>query len=234
MMMTDMSDKIKAVIVDDEQAARFNIKDSLNQHSHWQVVGEASNGREELSVIHHTCPDVVFLDIQMPLCDGISLTKQLLQHENCPIIIFVTAYDEYAVQAFELYALDYILKPFDNPRFDDTLKRVEQALKQPENRHIIRQNNTAYTSENYLNRLVLRSAGSIKLIDIASVHWFSSESNYVAIHHTEGVHLHRVTLSFLEQHLDPGVFVRTHRTALLDWISVVKLKLSQKIDRSLH
>ncbi|TDF38470.1 response regulator transcription factor [Alteromonadaceae bacterium M269] len=212
---TFINQPITAAIIDDEEAARFNIKDALRTHKHWHIVGEADNGRDALSIINDTQPDVVFLDIQMPFQNGVSLAKQLLKNRHQPIIVFVTAYDAYAVQAFELYALDYILKPFDNPRFEATIERVESLLAQPEQEQALKQHYNGYAKQDFLKRLVLRSAGSIRVINIDDIIWFSSESNYVAIHHKDGTHLHRVSLSFLEQHLDPDIFVRTHRTAIV-------------------
>lgn len=216
--------EINAVVIDDEDAARFNIRDALNAHANWTIVGEASNGNDGLTLIDNTNPMVVFLDIQMPFRDGLSLAQQLMKRDDCPIVVFVTAFDNYAVQAFELYALDYILKPFDTPRFAATIERVEQALSFTSTNENTRQRYRQYIEDSHIQRLVVRSATSIRIINISDVYWFSTESNYVAVHHSKGVHLHRISLSFLEQRLDPTVFIRTHRTAIVRIDQCVEIK----------
>lgn len=216
--------KIEAVIIDDEDAARFNIKDALNAHANWAITGEANNGDQGLALIERTGPMVAFLDIKMPFRNGISVAQQLMQQDNCPIIIFVTAFDDYAVQAFELYALDYILKPFDTPRFASTIERVEHTLSLVAgNKNKIR-HYRQYVEDTHIQRLIIRSAKSIRIINIKDVYWFSTESNYVAVHHNKGVHLHRISLSFLEQRLDPKVFIRTHRTSIVKLDQCIEIK----------
>jgi two-component system LytT family response regulator len=224
--MSDATEQktISAIIVDDEVAARFNIRDALKDHPHWTIVGEATNGNEGLALVISKQPMVVFLDIQMPFIDGISLAKKLAQSDYCPVIIFVTAYDNYAVQAFELYAMDYLLKPFDNARFASAIKRVEQSLSSFTDSHEIRQRYNHYDENKHIQRLIIRSAASIRIVNIQDVYWFSTESNYVAIHHRQGVHLHRISLSFLEQRLDSSIFTRTHRTAIVRLDQCVEIK----------
>jgi two-component system LytT family response regulator len=221
---------IQAIIVDDEGAARFNIRDALKTHTRWEIVGEATNGDDGLALVEKTCPNVAFLDIKMPFRDGISVAQQLMQRDNCPLIVFVTAFDNYAIQAFELYALDYILKPFDNLRFAATIKRVEQTLSLTSGIEGMSQCYRHYIEDEYIQRIVVRSATSLRIINIKDVYWFSTESNYVAVHHRNGVHLHRISLSFLEQRLDPTLFIRTHRTAIvrLDQCSEIKTLTEHK------
>jgi two-component system LytT family response regulator len=215
---------ISAVIVDDEEPARFNIRDALKTHRHWSIVGEASHGVQGLKLIESERPTVAFLDIHMPFKDGMSLANELTQADYCPIIVFITAFDHYAVQAFELYAIDYLLKPFDNPRFTAAIKRVEQLLLPGGLDRPIRQHYRNYIEAKYIERLVIRSAASIRIIDIKDVFWLSTESNYVAVHHHHGVHLHRISLNFLEQRLDPKIFIRTHRTAIVRLDMCVEIK----------
>lgn len=214
-----MSQTVRALIVDDEALARLNIRAALADYPQWQIAAELANGQELFEQLHRTPIDVLFLDIQMPGISGLELARKITALPKAPLIIFVTAYDHYAVEAFELFALDYLLKPFDDERFQRCLQRAEQALSHGSHRyyqnlwrHHTSQDEGASTA---LSQLVIRSVGSIRLVPMADVRWFAASGNYVEVHHREGMHLHRVSLSYLEQQLEPSQFCRVHRGALV-------------------
>ena len=211
---------IRALLVDDEDWARANIKAALSPYQLWHVVAEWSVAGDLPTLMKQQKIDVVFLDIQMPGKDGLSLAREWMALPQCPLIIFVTAFDEHAVQAFELAAMDYLLKPFSDTRFRQCLLRAEQALHKRS--YTALQTawldlSSAFSTEQqvYLQQLVIRSVGSVRLVNMSQVYWLAASGNYVSVHHSEGVHLHRVTLSFLEKQLDPNVFCRVHRSAMV-------------------
>lgn len=207
---------ITAVIVDDEPLARTNVREALRPFQQWQVVGELAGGEGVLEMVQKLQPQVIFLDVQMPGASGIEVGRQLLTLEEPPLIVFVTAYDQYAIAAFELFAFDYILKPFDDERFNRTVDRIELCLAEDETRSSVRRQQSGYRDPKQpLDRLVIRSVGSIRIIDVVDVFWLRASGNYVEVGHRDGVHLQRVPLSFLEDHLDPNRFCRTHRSAIV-------------------
>jgi len=218
--------KIKALIVDDEALARVNIREALEPHKKWQVVGELNSGKELFVMIKQTKPAVIFLDIQMPGTNGMGLATQLMNEDYCPQIIFVTAFDEYAVNAFELCAFDYLLKPFDDERFNKTIQRLESYFQQPNDQISIQQwQKKQINSVQSLDKILIRSIGSIRIIAIEDVYSFHSSGNYVEVHHLEGIHLHRISLSFLETKLDPEGFCRVHRSAIVKLSEVKEVKV---------
>ncbi len=207
---------LTTVIVDDEPLARVNVRKALEAATDWRVIGEFGNAAEARLGIRRLNPDVAFLDIKMPEQSGMELAAALQQEQTAPLIVFVTAFDDYAVQAFELFAFDYLLKPFDDERLGATIARIEQCLSQAEHREAIRRNQAVYRQPNrYLEQLVIRSVGSIRIVKIANVRCFRASGNYVEVSHSEGTHLQRVQLGYLEKHLDPLVFCRIHRSTVV-------------------
>ncbi len=215
--------QIKALIVDDEALARVNIRAALQGFSNWLVVGELHHGKELTRVCDVTQPDVVFLDIQMPGDNGMTLAETMMQGARPPLIVFVTAYDAFAVDAFELQAFDYLLKPFDDERFAQTIKRVEAQLSLPDSalRHW---QLSQLQGREKLDQLVIRSIGSIKIIPLVDVIRFQSCGNYVEVHHKEGMDLHRVSLNHLETRLDAAEFARVHRSSVVKLNQIKELK----------
>ncbi|MFK7958038.1 MAG: LytR/AlgR family response regulator transcription factor [Lysobacterales bacterium] len=208
--------RISAIIIDDEPLARANIRQALEPAAHWQVVSELSSSAQALSTIASLQPQVAFVDIQMPGLSGIEIVQQLLTAKPAPLVVFVTAFDQYAIQAFELFAFDYLLKPFDDQRFQQTLSRIEQCLVNTDERQQIHRHQVAYSAqEQPLERLIIRSVGSIRIVNTYDIFWLRASGNYVEVGHRDGVHLQRVQLSFLEKHLDQTQFVRTHRSAIV-------------------
>lgn len=209
-----MTAAIRSIIVDDEEHARITLRYALSKFPEWSVLAELKNAataREYL--VQHTV-DVVFLDIQMPKESGLELARSLLHHARPPLIIFVTAYNAHAIDAFDLHALDYLLKPFSSDRFAKTLSRAKEmlSLTRP----------TAYGQAMaaclatglrpaYLQQVIVRSVGEMESIMLSEVYWVGAAGNYVELHLDKRVVLHRVAISKLEEYLDPRQFVRVHR-----------------------
>jgi two-component system LytT family response regulator len=210
---------IKVLIVDDEPIIRRGIRGHLSRHDNYEVVGECCNGRAAIADIRETKPDLVFLDVQMPEVDGFGVIREV-GPEQMPAVVFVTAYDEYAVSAFDVNALDYLLKPFDEERFSRCLTRVEQRLSQPRPEHALVEKLTSLVAEQAkprtADRLAIRNSDRITLLQTDDIDWIEAADNYVEIHVGKQVHLMRETLSNLEQRLQPFRFLRIHRSRLVN------------------
>jgi len=194
---------IRALVVDDEQHARDNVRALLQHEPRWQVIGECEDAVGLRDTVAGVVPDVVFLDIRLPGSDGIDLARVLGQLTPRPLVVFITAYEHYAVSAFEVQAVDYLLKPFEDSRFQVALRRAEQALGEP-----------AATSR-YAQRLVIRSIGKVQFVEVARIDWLEASGNYVEVHTGGQSFLHRERLRVLEQQLDPAEFVRIHRSIIV-------------------
>lgn len=214
----------KLLIVDDEALARSNLQLALAEHPDWEVCGQAASAAEARVAMAQRPADVVLLDIQMPRQTGLAYAAELAALDDPPLVIFVTAHDEHALAAFEVHALDYLLKPLDDERLAQALRRAAQMLKRaPRGGHaaalqaLVREQAAAARGEPLpaLAQIVVRSVGSLERIAIEQIRWLASAGNYVEIHlHGRSV-LHRATLNALEQRLPPGEFLRVHRGALL-------------------
>jgi two-component system LytT family response regulator len=177
------------------------------------VVGECSSGEEALGEIRVANPDLLFLDVQMPECDGFDVLE-LLGRNLPPAIVFVTAYDQYALRAFEAGALDYLLKPFDNARFELALSRAKQRIRLGRDR------------APKLERVVIKNAGQISFVKISEIDWIEAADYYACLHVGARSHLLRRSLSDLEEDLDPNVFCRVHRSSIVNLERVRGLKLT--------
>ncbi len=221
--MTD-SPPIRVLLVDDEPLAREMLREMLAGDPDAQIVGESGNGREALAAIRSESPDLIFLDVQMPEVGGFDVLASLGK-DKIPYVIFVTAYDQYAVRAFEVQALDYLLKPFDQERFDVSWQRAKAQLTRDRNGGGMDQRILALLEElkagnKYLERLVIKAAGRIYFLETGEIDWIEAEGNYVSVHSAKKTHLLRETISSLEAQLDPRKFVRIHRSSIvrLDFI----------------
>jgi two-component system LytT family response regulator len=230
---------IRALIVDDEMPGRINLRYALAEHANWQVVAECASADAARQALEQQATaqqpvDVVFLDIQMPRENGIALAHSLCQQSEPPIIIFVTAYHAFALAAFEVHALDYLLKPFDDQRLAKTLERAAALLQQRQKagygaavRGWVKDAEQAQAaapgSAHYWQQVAVRSVGQIECIRLDQVAWISSAGNYVELHLDKRVVLHRQPLSQLAEHLDPAQFIRVHRTALVRISQAVSL-----------
>jgi two-component system, LytTR family, response regulator len=206
--------KITTVIVDDEPLARSNLAVLLRLDPKIEIVGECGSGFDAPAMIRRTKPDLVFLDVQMPECDGFDVLE-LLGKDIPPAIVFVTAYDQYALRAFEAGALDYLLKPFDNARFDLALDRAKQRIKLGKD-HPAR-----------LDRIAIKSAGRVSFLRISEIDWIEAADYYACLHVGQHTHMLRRSISELEQDLEPTAFCRIHRSTIVNLDRVHGLKLSE-------
>jgi two-component system LytT family response regulator len=190
--------------VEDEPLGRAVIRELLRNDSEVKVVGECTNGHEAITVIEDQKPDLVFLDVRMPEVDGFDVLSAL-PTAQAPVIVFVTAYDEYAVRAFEVNAVDYLLKPFDRERFHRALKRAKDQIRR-----------VPSSDRRYSDRLVVRSGGRIFFLKSEEVDWIAAEGNYVRLHVKTESFLLRTTITNLEQQLDPAKFARIHRSQIVN------------------
>jgi two-component system LytT family response regulator len=206
--------KIRTIVVDDEPLARSNITTLLRCDPGIEIVCECGSGIEALTDIRKNKPDLVFLDVQMPECDGFDVLE-LLGADLPPAVVFVTAYDEYALKAFEAGALDYLLKPFDNARFERTVDRIKKRLTHSDER------------PTRAERLAIKSAGRVSFINISEIDWIEAADYYASLHVGPRTHLLRRSLSELEQDLDPAAFCRVHRSSLVNLARVKSLTLNE-------
>jgi two-component system LytT family response regulator len=210
---------IKALIADDEALARKFLRRMLKDDHDVEIVGECSNGREAVEMIRKQNPDLVFLDVQMPEMDGFAVLEAI-GTEQLPEIIFATAYEQYAVRAFELHALDYLLKPFDQARFKDAIKHAKERFRS-ERRNEGRMQISALLESiknkpQYLNRLMIKAAGRITFLSIDEINWIEADDKYVHLHTDKITPMVRQTLSAMETQLDPKKFKRVHRSAIVN------------------
>jgi two-component system, LytTR family, response regulator len=204
---------IRALIVDDEPLARRGIRLRLAEHPDIEVAGEAEDGPAAVRMITALLPDLVFLDVQMPGMNGFDVLAEVAEI-HLPVIVFVTAYDQYAVNAFEVRALDYLLKPFTKDRFDEALRRARGELA----------DGARPAAELLATRLTVRKGDRYLLVKIDDVDWLEAAGNYVEVHARGAEYLIRATLASLEKRLDPQRFVRIHRSAIVNADRVAEIR----------
>ncbi|WP_400190516.1 LytR/AlgR family response regulator transcription factor [Hymenobacter sp. B81] len=214
----------KALIIDDERLARGVIRALLQASPGVTVVGEAANGSEAVIQILQHRPELVFLDIQMPELDGFEVLQQVWPHHQ-PAVVFTTAYDQYALRAFEANAMDYLLKPFNAVRFHQALERVRERLgqrHQPQLEALVRQQEQRAP---YLRRILVKETGRMYLVSTADIIYLDAQGNYITLHTSRGErHIIYDSLAHLETRLDPADFVRIHRSYIvnLDFVQAVE------------
>jgi two-component system LytT family response regulator len=215
------------MLVDDEPLARAMLREMLRDDPQAIIVGESGNGREALAAIRAHSPDLLFLDVQMPDLDGFKLLEALGQEDTC-YVIFVTAYDQYAVRAFEVHALDYLLKPFDQERFQASWQRAREQIMRDRNggtnQRILALLEDLKAGSKYLERLLIKASGRIYFLETNEIDWIEAEGNYVSVHSGKKSHLLRETITSLEQQLDPKRFVRIHRSSIVRIDRIRELK----------
>jgi len=211
--------KIRALIVDDEPLARRRIKSLLAHDQSVEVIGECSDGYKAVTSISELNPDLVFLDVQMPAMDGFEVIKTI-SAEQMPTVIFVTAYDQYALKAFEVNALDYLLKPFDRRRFQKTLERAKAMIRGLKNGNV---NNQLLSllddlrrEQNIPDRFIIKSGGRVVFLRVEEIDWMSTVGNYVRLQVGRESHLMRETMTGMESKLDPVSFMRIHRSTIVN------------------
>lgn len=228
-------EKLKALIVDDEELARLGLRLRLEQHPDVEITAECTNGREALTAINELNPDLMFLDIQMPGIDGFEVVRNL-QDDNMPMVIFVTAYDQYAINAFEVQAVDYILKPPDETRLTRALDRARQHLGEKKAvsdkmklLSVIEDITGKMPAdldgwpgaggklqERFPDRITIRDGGGITLVPVTDIDWIDAAGDYMCIHAGGKVHVMRTTMKQLDAQLDPGLFQRIHRSTIVN------------------
>jgi len=213
-----MTALIRVLIVDDEPLARGVLREMLQSDPDVTIVGECVNGKEAVRAIKESIPDLLFLDIQMPEMGGFEVLAAL-DKGQAPYLVFVTAYDQYAVRAFEVHALDYILKPFDRERFETSWQRAKAEVLRGRNggveQKILSLLEDLKAGNKYLERLVIKSSGRIYFLETHEIDWIQAEGNYVSVHAGKKAHLLRETITGLESQLDPKKFLRIHRSAIV-------------------
>jgi two-component system LytT family response regulator len=217
--MKTPGNKIRVIIVDDEPIAREGVRVQVLKDRDAEVVAECKNGLEAVAAIREIAPDLVFLDVQMPGMDGFEVLREIDTKEG-PAIIFVTAFDQYALQAFEVNAVDYLLKPFDSERFERAFTRAKSELKRHNfdalSRRLHRLIATLAPPEQYLERLVIKSSGRIFFLPVNEIDWIEASDNYVTLHVGREAHLVRGTLTSFEKKLSPNKFLRIRHSALVN------------------
>ncbi len=230
---TDPAQPVTAILIDDEPLALDGLRLALRAHPEVEVVGEAGDGREALRLARALTPDLLFLDIQMPDMDGFAVLREL--GRDVPEVVFVTAYDEHAVRAFEVHALDYLLKPFDDARLAACVGRaLEQVRRRRQGearrsldallRQAIGPGAGGSADAGFAERIMVRDTARIYFVDAEDVDWFQSAGNYVRLHTGEAQHLIRSTLADLQSRLDPRRFVRIHRSTIVNVSRIAEVK----------
>jgi two-component system LytT family response regulator len=215
---------IKAIIIDDESLAREVVKEYLLGFPQIEVVQECNDGFEGLKAIQQHQPDIVFLDIQMPKITGFEMLELV---ENMPAVIFTTAFEEHAIRAFEVHAVDYLLKPFSSERFDKAVQKwLDQFQAAPSPTPALLE--TAAASPLQSNRVVIKLNGKIKIIPVQDIHYLEAADDYVKIVTQEGSFLKNKTMSFFEKMLDPQQFTRVHRSYILNINQVTRIDPYEK------
>jgi two-component system LytT family response regulator len=217
---------IRVIIVDDEPLARKRIRRFLADEPEISIVAECGMGREAIQTIESSSPDVLFLDIQMPEMGGFEVL-QSISPERMPFVIFTTAYDEHALKAFEVHALDYLLKPFNQARFQKALERARMRLANRgpgENKGLTDLIGKLRTEQTYLSRFMIKSASRVVLLKANEVDWIESAANYALLHVGDKTHLVRETMQTLETRLCPRTFQRISRSAIVNLERVRELQ----------
>lgn len=219
--------KIRTLIVDDEPLARERIRTLLEGEADIEVVAECANGLEALAMIQSARPELLFLDVQMPELDGFEVLQHLA-HAPIPALIFVTAYDQYALRAFEVHALDYLLKPFDRERFEMALHRARQQLQHATtgdlNQRLRLLLEELQRERQYLDRFVVKSGGRVFFLKVDEIDWIEAAANYVRLQVGRESHLLRETIKALEAKLDPAKFLRLSRSTIVNLDRIKELQ----------
>ncbi len=197
-----------ALIIDDEPLARMIVKEYLQAHSHITLLQECSDGFEGIKAIQELKPDLIFLDIQMPKVTGFEMLELI---DNPPQVIFTTAFEEYAIKAFDAHAADYLLKPFSKERFDKAIQKLGNKKTETTTAIV----DTALQAQGQTNRIVLKDNGKIRIIPYAQIQYLEASDDYVKIHTAEGIFLKKKTMQFFEDSLPPEEFIRVHRSYII-------------------
>lgn len=233
-----MSKKLSTIIVDDEPLARKGLAIRLEDHNDIDVIMQCTNGREALEAVRAYQPDLMFLDIQMPGLSGFDVVESIIEQGlTLPMIVFVTAFDQYAMQAFEVHAQDYLLKPADEQRLAQTLDKIRQSISSEVNAQhkstLLRlvsdvtgndceqilqelENNEPVSLSSYSDILAIRDAGEVTRVPVKDILWIDAAGDYMCVHTDDSTHILRKTMKQLEETLDPRQFLRSHRSTIVN------------------
>lgn len=220
-------EQIKTIIIDDESLAREIIKKYLEDRTDILLAAECSNGFEGIKKINEEKPDLIFLDIQMPRINGFEMLELI---EEPPVIIFTTAFDQYALKAFEVNAADYLLKPYSKERFDEALEKAFAYVRDKSHRQtvinkLIKQNDD---KPEYLDRVIIKDSSKISIVPVEKIKYIEAQDDYVMLYSDEGKFLKQKTMKYFEQHLNPKEFVRLHRSYIAAINRIKKIELLEK------
>jgi len=226
--------KVRALIVDDEPLARRTIRELLLKDQDIEIIGECNSGLEAVTLIAEQPPDLLLLDIQMPGLNGFETLAQI-QPGRIPAIIFVTAYDQHALRAFEVHALDYLLKPFTDKRFEEMLRQAKAQIELREINAIsksllslLREQTAPEPArplkKSFLNRFMIKAGGRVVFIKASDVDWIGADDYFIKLHVSGKSHLLRMSMNELEQKLDPEAFLRVHRSTIVNFDRVKELR----------
>jgi two-component system LytT family response regulator len=211
--------KIKTIIVDDEALARGRLRQLLETETDIEIVSECSHGGEAVAAIKKESPQLVFLDVQMPELDGFGVLEKI-RGEAMPVVVFVTAHDKFALKAFEVHAIDYLLKPFDKERFQAALKKARTHLKQSESSGLNERLSALLADlkpeARHPDRIAVKVSGRVLLVRTAEIDWVEAADNYLSLHIGSEAHLLRETMTGLEGRLDPKQFIRISRSTMVN------------------
>lgn len=216
--------KLKAVIIDDEKLGRDIVKTYLKGFDDIEIAAECENGFEGVKTINDINPDIIFLDIQMPKINGFEMLELL---DYLPAVIFTTAYDQYAIKAFEKNAVDYLLKPFSAERF---AQAVNKAVEQSQNKSSLPSVKLSddYHTDEYINRIVVKHNNNIIILPADKIIAIEAQDDYVMLHTEKGKYLKKKTMNYYEKNLDPKNFARIHRSAIINILHLDKIELTGK------
>lgn len=215
---------IRVIIIDDEMLARSVVKEYLAGYPQIELVQECSDGFEGVKAIMQHRPDLIFLDVQMPKINGFEMLELI---DSPPAVIFTTAFDEYAIKAFEAHAVDYLLKPFSKQRFDKALQKWLERRGTDKPPSEFPENLGGQTQLN-TNRVVIKMGGKIKIIPFADIHYIEAADDYVKVHCADGVYLKNKTMSYFEEMLDELLFTRSHRSYIINVQEITRLEPYEK------
>lgn len=222
------SAKLKAVVVDDEPLARQIVREYLGRHQDIEVVAECANGFEVVKAVTELNPDVLFLDIQMPKLNGFEVLELI---DRDVAVVFTTAHDEFAVKAFEVHAIDYLLKPFSQERFDEAVERARRTRPSARRKSLDELANDVHRSALPLDRILIRDGAKVHIIPAATIDYIEAQDDYVSIKAEGRTYLKQATLSALEKQLDAGKFIRIHRSYILNIERLAKIEPYAKDSR---
>jgi two-component system, LytTR family, response regulator len=217
--------RFKVLIVDDEPISRLRLRRLLALEPECDVIGECENGREAVRALERVSVDLLFLDVQMPEMDGFEVVSAIARSH--PLIIFTSAYDEYALKAFEVHAFDYLLKPFDRRRFREAVQRARTQLTQAKSNvpgDLLTLFGNLATARTAPDRIAIRNNGRVIFLKLSDIDWIEAADNYVCLHSGRETHILRETMSELESRLDPARFIRVHRSAIVNMDRIKELQ----------